>query len=143
MTTLIGQSKQGERRIVRYISIAVIFAVICFVFVLRLVNYQLIEGPVSSGNGDEEKTYEREVRISAVRGQIYDCNGVPLVVNSYKYDMYLYYDAMPFTRDRWNETLLHANAAIEAAQADGQSEIVLPENLFFLDGTYNDDISCY
>lgn len=125
---------QSGKKPERLIALVALFFVICFVFVLRLVKLQIIEGSPSSGGSSNIETVEREVKISAVRGQIYDCNGRALVTNSYTYNMYLDYDAMPYSRAEWNETLLKANEALSKIYED--EGVKIPENLFFLDGTY-------
>lgn len=125
---------QNGKRPARLIALAALFFVVCFVFVLRLVKLQIIEGSPSSGSSDGIETVEREVKISAVRGQIYDCNGKALVTNSYTYSMYLDYDAMPYSRAEWNETLLKANEALSRISED--DGVKIPENLFFLEGVY-------
>lgn len=125
---------QNDKKPERLIALAALFFVICLVFVLRLVKLQIIEGSPSSGTSSNVDTVEREVKISAVRGQIYDCNGRALVTNSYTYSMYLDYDAMPYSRAEWNETLLKANEALSKISED--DGVKIPENLFFLDGIY-------
>ena len=123
----------------RIVALAIFFTVVCTVFLMRLVRLQIVEGRPDSGAQDKnDKTTERQVKIPAVRGQIYDCNGKLLVANKYTYNMYLDYDAMPYTRAEWNRTLLEANSAIEKILSDPASSATakIPENLFFLDGIY-------
>ena len=83
----------------RYFRAAEIRCPVSYTHLMRLVRLQIVEGRPDSGVQDKnDKTTERQVKIPAVRGQIYDCNGKLLVANKYTYNMYLDYDAMPYTR---------------------------------------------
>lgn len=123
-----------ERRPARLISLGILFGTVCLVFLFRLVKFQIIEGRPDKGTSAEAETVERQVRIRAVRGQIYDCKGKALVTNSYSYDMYLDYDAMPYTRPEWNRTLLDVIEALGELPDDSGAEPY--KNYFFLDGVY-------
>lgn len=57
-----------------------------------------------SGTG---KTRTRTVKIQALRGQIYDTNGVPLVTNEYSYDINLDASSLPLANADKNECLLN------------------------------------
>ena len=126
----------SERLGLRVLVIVMVFLVACAVYVMRLVKLQIIDGPSSDNENGDVQTVERQVRIQAVRGQIYDKDGKLLVGNSYAYDMYLDYDAMPYTREEWNETLLVAAQAIETAMKAQGSSAVPFRSLFCLEGQY-------
>ena len=128
--------KHNERLNVRMIIIAGIFAIVCAVYLMRLVKLQIIDGPSKDNTATDGETVERQVTIQASRGQIYDTNGKLLVGNEYTYDMYLDYDAMPYTRAEWNDTLIIAAEAIERATADNGTDIVPSKSLFCLTGQY-------
>lgn len=69
-------------------GIALIFCLICVIYLGRLFYIQI------SGRDNDRKsgTVTRTVTVQAVRGEIYDRNGTPLVVNRYTYDLTFPYD---------------------------------------------------
>lgn len=115
-----------------------VFVVICIVYLSILITLQV------AGNAYmvyRDKTdlpdglTEQTVTIQAMRGEIYDRNGLPLVTNRYSYDLTLDYD--PFFTDLGvsvrNKTLL-ALAEPFASEDAG----LLSEDSFPLTGTYPD-----
>ena len=69
----------------RYMSIAVLFCLVSVLYLGRLFYIQ-----ISGRDGNyNDKTTTRTVTIRAVRGEIYDRNGKPLVTNRYIYDLSL------------------------------------------------------
>ncbi len=91
--------KPKREHIARYVILAVVFIVACLFYLGKLVNYQ-IAGQDYYTMARAGRTYTRTVAIKALRGQIYDANGVPLVTNEYSYNVSL--DAGSIARD--NET---------------------------------------
>ncbi|MBR3893703.1 MAG: hypothetical protein IKJ35_01000 [Clostridia bacterium] len=72
----------------RYMGIAVIFCLVCVIYLGRLFYIQ-----ISGRVGDHETgTTERTVTIQAVRGEICDRNGTVLVANHNTHDLTLPYD---------------------------------------------------
>ena len=65
----------------RSIALSVVFAVVCLIYVIRLVNIRINAEPEE----DTGEYYERRETVQAVRGEIYDRNGKKLVSNSYTY----------------------------------------------------------
>ena len=66
-------------------GIAIVFCLICVIYLGRLFYIQI------SGRDEkyDDDTLTRRVTIQAVRGEIYDRNGTPLVTNQYIYDLTL------------------------------------------------------
>lgn len=90
-------------------SVAVIFALVCIVFVIKMINVTLNAGPKKIVTG----TYERREPITALRGQIYDRNGKALVYNEYSYDLVFDYDAMAATNLDRNYAILQVAYALK------------------------------
>lgn len=67
----------------RYLAVAVAFCLVCVIYLGRLFYIQLSGRDTALDMG----TNTREVVVKAVRGQIYDRNGKPLVTNAYSYDL--------------------------------------------------------
>ena len=74
-----------NKRGVRIWSLGVLFVAICLFYVVRLGLLELSSENI--GGHRQDGTTERTVIVQAVRGQIYDRNGVPLVVNEYAYSL--------------------------------------------------------
>ncbi len=69
----------------RYLGIVAVFCLVCVIYLGRLFFIQ-ISGRENQYTAD---ITEREVTVQAVRGEIYDRNGVKLVANRYSYDLSL------------------------------------------------------
>ncbi len=113
---------------IRSLALSVVFCVICLIYVIRLVNIQINAEP-------EEFTgeyYTRRETIQAVRGEIYDRNGVKLVSNKYEYDFVFDYAAMSGDRTEQN---IHLLQAIYAMQETGNYDKLI-DNGFPLLGAY-------
>lgn len=113
---------------IRSLALSAVFCVICLIYVIRLVNIQINAEP-------EQYTGERYTRretIQAVRGEIYDRNGIKLVSNRYKYDFVFDYSAMSGDRTEQN---IHLLQAIYAMQDTGNYEKLTDNGFPFL-GTY-------
>ena len=67
----------------RYLGIVTLFCLVCVIYLGRLFFIQ-ISGRENQYSAD---ITEREVTVQAVRGEIYDRNGVKLVANRYSYDL--------------------------------------------------------
>ena len=75
---------------------------IAVVYVVRLAEYQLVKGEQFV----QQTTYQTETTIpaNAARGEIYDANGRPLVVNHIGYSVLFLRQYM--TEDTQNQTIL-------------------------------------
>ena len=115
----------------RFIIPAVIFTVICAVFVVVLAVIQ-IKG---YGKSDPKSDLTvRTVTVAGVRGEIYDRNGKLLVGNATTHDLIFEYGAMPDTRREINASLL---SILEGLRRTGNGD-KLADDLFVLDGYYPD-----
>ncbi len=113
---------------IRSLALSVVFCVICIIYAIRLINIQINAEP-------EQYTGERYTRretIQAVRGEIYDRNGVKLVSNRYTYDFVFDYAAMSGDRTEQN---IHLLQAIYAMQETGNYDKLTDNGFPFL-GTY-------
>ena len=112
----------------RIIGVSVIFVIICLIYIVRMVNIRINADPEAKNEG----TYVREEKILAVRGEIYDRNGVKLVSNDYKYNFVFDYEAMSADRRGRNLAILEAVNALEKTKnTDKRSESSFP-----FEGTY-------
>ena len=101
--------RKNNKFYTRSLALSVVFCVICLIYVIRLVNIQINAEPVEFA-GDQ---YTRRETIQAVRGEIYDRNGVKLVSNAYKYDFVFDYAAMSGDMTEQNIHLLRAIYAMQ------------------------------
>ena len=112
----------------RFITVSVIFSVICIVFVSILAAIQLR----GTSLPPREEGYTRTYTVPGQRGEIYDRNGVKLVANSDKYDLIYEYGAMPDTRAEVNRSLLDVMKAIR----DTGNTAYISDDYFILEGEY-------
>ena len=112
----------------RYLTLGLVFAVICLAFVIVLAVVQ-IRG---SRLPEEDDAVVRTYTVPGVRGEIYDRNGKLIVGNSQSYDLVYEYGAMPDTRREVNLSLL---AVLDAVIRTGNGD-KLSEDYFILEGTY-------
>ena len=112
----------------RYLTLGLIFLVICVAYVAVLLVYQLR----GSSLPPKEEGYTRTYTVPGIRGEIYDCNGVLLVGNATSYDLIYEYGAMPDSRREINQALLRT---MEAILATGNGDR-LAKDYFVLEGTY-------
>lgn len=113
----------------RFMTIAVVFCLACVIYLGRLFYIQ-ISGRDDRYAGD---TTTRTVTIQAVRGEIYDRNGVALISNSYTYDLALSYGSFSaLDIHTENKTLLSIIEALHRSGDIGKHE----EKYFPFDGAY-------
>lgn len=98
--------------IARLWGLGIGFLLICGVYIIRLATLELSSEHI--GGHRQDGTTERTVVVQAVRGQIYDRNGVPLVVNEYSYDLTLDYSVLPTDQASRNSAVLQALHMLEA-----------------------------
>ena len=123
---MIDKSRKTSFRIFFVVGL---FLIVCFVFFVRMVNIVVnadLTPLVPVG------TYEREVKIQALRGEIYDRNGKQLVYNEYTYDMVFDYGAMAATQIERNYAILQA---VYALRNTGNAERTVVTDFPF-DGAY-------
>lgn len=95
-----------NKRVSRVVMLGGFFMAVCLlylvVFGVMELNSQNIKGH------KQDATTERTVVVQAMRGQIYDRNGKPLVVNEYTYQLTVDYSVLPSDPLMRNDTLLKA-----------------------------------
>lgn len=89
----------------RYVALAVVFVLVCLFYVGKLINYQ-VAGQDYYTMTQAGRTYTRTRPIQALRGQIYDANGKPLVTNKYSYSVNLDAGSIPRNNTEKNNFLL-------------------------------------
>ena len=113
----------------RYLGIVTLFCLVCVIYLGRLFFIQI------SGRENQytEDTTEREVTVQAVRGEIYDRNGVKLVANRYSYDLSLAHTQFfALSVQERNEVCLGVQNALAKRGGEGSRE----QKFFPFDGTY-------
>ena len=104
-------SRTTTRSVSRLWGLGIAFLLVCAFYVIRLGILELSSQNI--GGHKQDGTTERTVVVQAVRGQIYDRNGVPLVVNAYTYDLTLDYSVLPKDQTARNDAVLKALLMLE------------------------------
>ena len=113
----------------RYLGIVALFCLICVIYLGRLFFIQ-ISGRENQYTAD---TTQREVTVQAVRGEIYDRNGVKLVANRYSYDLSLAHaQFFSLSVQERNEVCLGVQNALAKRGGEGVRE----QKFFPFEGTY-------
>lgn len=112
----------------RVVGVALVFLAVISVFAVRMISI----GARGGGGKEYVYTYEREVPIRAVRGEIYDRNGEKLIYNTYTYDLIFDYEAMAATQLERNYAIIAVSRAIDET---GNGERAVPTSFPF-EGTY-------
>ena len=113
----------------RYLGVVAVFCLICVIYLGRLFFIQ-IAGRENQYTAD---ITEREVTVQAVRGEIYDRNGVKLVANRYSYDLSLAHKQFfELSVQERNEVCLLVQASLAKRGGEGVRE----QKFFPFDGTY-------
>ena len=122
----------SNRRVSRMMGLGIFFLICCVlylaVFAVMELNSENIKGHANDG------TTERTVIVQAMRGQIYDRNGKPLVTNEYTYSLTVDYSVLPTDLHRRNEILLKA---LEVLYTCGEGKCFMGYRYPFL-GVYPD-----
>ena len=92
-------------------GLGVVFSLVCLFYILRLAVLELNSENIRGHRQDG--TVSRTVVVQAVRGQIYDRNGTPLVVNEYTYDLTMDYSVLPSDMESRNRAVLQALHMLE------------------------------
>ena len=101
-----------SRRTSRMWGLGVVFLLVCLFYIIRLAALEL--NPANIKGHKQDGTTERTVVVQAVRGQIYDRNGVPLVINQYTYHLTIDYSVLPAETNARNDVVLQALRMLEA-----------------------------
>ncbi len=121
---------RGRMTVRRMVIIGVIFLVFCVVYLVKLGTLELNSEHI--GGHPKDGTTQRTVVIAAVRGQIYDRNGKPLVTNAYSYDLVIDYSCFPSDPAERNRALLDAMTILGQLGEGGCFE----DNDLPLEGSY-------
>lgn len=103
----------------RYVAIAAVFAVVCLVFTIRLLTYQLSGSEQVISRSYDMKTYTYTVTVPSQRGDICDRNGLIIATSKEVYSMTFEYWSMPADKQEANRSILVALEALDALEADG------------------------
>ena len=109
----------------RLIAIGVMYVVVAFVFLGRLL-YLQVSGQDYYSMSTPAVYYTRTVPIQAQRGEIYDRNGVAVVTNHYCCTLSLDYRTRPSTQSGINELLLEMQTL--AARSGELDHLVQPKD---------------
>lgn len=101
-----------KSRAARLWGLGAVFLLICAFYIVRLATLELSSEHI--GGHRQDGTTERTVVVSAVRGQIYDRNGIPLVTNAYTYNLTLDYSVLPAEQTARNTAILQALGMLES-----------------------------
>ena len=102
----------------RYAALGALFVVACLIYTARLIRFQIAGQDYYTMTSASAYSYRYET-IYAQRGEIYDRNGKPLVVNEYTYNIDLDAGSMPQEQDNTNDAIL---SVLTDAEAMGESE---------------------
>ncbi len=108
----------SNKRIARLWGLGIGFLLICLVYIIRLATLELTSENI--GGHRQDGTTERRVVVQAVRGQIYDRNGTPLVTNTYAYNLTVDHSVLPSGNRERNAILLSALQILEACGDTGK-----------------------
>jgi len=93
--------RKNSRYHFRYILPTLLFVLVCICFAARIIYLQINAPELQTSS---ELTV-RTVAVKAVRGEIYDRNGIKLVANSYSYNVMLDANTFPKSNSEKNQTL--------------------------------------
>ncbi|MBQ5816047.1 MAG: hypothetical protein IIW33_01150, partial [Oscillospiraceae bacterium] len=93
----------------RIIALAVLLGAIFAVYVIRIMQFQLVDGEEYRQMGDVR--YTREVTVKAARGEIVDRNGIPIAANRTAYNVV--FDKSYVKMAEANEIILAAASVVE------------------------------
>ncbi len=94
--------KKTSRHHFRYILLASLFVLICAFFIGRII-YLQVTAPEKKEDSD---LTVRTLTVKALRGEIFDRNGKPLVSNEYSYNVYLDAGSFPKTNYAINREII-------------------------------------
>ena len=114
-----------RENLLRFIAVGVIFCAVCLIYVGRLI-YLQVAGQDYYTMAQPTTYVTRRVPIQAIRGEIYDRNGVALVTNEYTYDLQLDYGSFPGSESEKNAMVLDLLEAAERHGAEAQGYGSMP-----------------
>ncbi len=126
------QNNAHTRRVSRTKALGIFFLVCCLAYVTIFAVMELNSENI--GGHAKDGTTERTVIVQAMRGQIYDRNGKPLVTNEYTYSLTVDYSVLPTDPLERNATLLKA---LEVLYTCGEGKCFMDYRYPFL-GVYPD-----
>ena len=96
----------------RLLIIGAFYIIVVLVYVGRLL-YLQVSGQDYYSMSSPSRTYTRTVTVQAQRGEIFDRNGTPIVVNKYTYSLSLDYATEPDDDAELNDMILTARSMAE------------------------------
>ena len=99
---------------IRYLTLAAVFVIVCLIYTGRLIGYQITGQHPAANTSKSDYSYRYET-IHAQRGEIFDRNGVPLVINAFTYDLRLDGGSMPYAQAEKNDIILSVLSDAETA----------------------------
>ena len=113
-----------------------VFVAVCFIYIIKLVNMQItgVDKYISLNS----KTYVRYETVQAVRGEIYDRNGKPLITNEYTNTVQLSYNSLKnYTSSGKNNVISQLSFVLE--DYDGEFITHFPVNGTYPHVSYSDE----
>lgn len=133
-------ARTRSKSISRLWGLGIAFLAVCAVYVIRLAVLELNSENI--GGHRQDGTTERTVVVQAVRGQIYDRNGVPLVTNDYTYDLTMDYSVLPKDQLLRNDAVLKALHMLESCgEVDRFCAYDFPFDGYYPNYTYKSETS--
>ncbi|MBQ9779490.1 MAG: hypothetical protein IJW00_00960 [Clostridia bacterium] len=100
------QTNDTGRRVRRVTALGIFFLAVCLVYIVIFAVMELNSENI--GGHAKDGTTQRTVIVQAMRGEIYDRNGKPLVTNEYTYSLTVDYSILPSEPLDKNAILLKA-----------------------------------
>ena len=119
----------------RYTVIIGVFAVICLIFSIRLVSYQLKGTDTVLSRNYDMKTYTYNVTIPSRRGDICDRNGLIIATTKEVYSMTFEYWSLPADKKEANRSILLGVEALKRLEDSGV-EVNRTKDYFPFEGEY-------
>lgn len=111
----------------RYAFLGLLIVGFAIAFVIRLINIE-ITGQGYTEDASRGDFRRRTETIQALRGEIFDRNGKPLVTNKYYYDIYLDAGSLSASNEKRNEAIL---SVLKFAKENGEEgAFELPDSPF-------------
>ncbi len=99
--------KTEKNSLVRYIILGAVFVAVSLLYIFRLINLQ-VAGQDYYTMTTPIRQRQRTVAVRAMRGEIFDRNGKPLVTNKYSWEIRFDYGSFPRGTAEQNDTILGA-----------------------------------
>ncbi|MCQ2428769.1 MAG: hypothetical protein MJ192_00415 [Clostridia bacterium] len=113
-----ANKRSAQRRVIRLYGLGAAFLLVCLVYVIRLGVLQLNSENIR-GHKQDGTTTRTEI-VQAVRGEIYDRNGTPIVTNRYVYDLTFDYAVMPKDMITFDRAILDALSIVTSRGEAGR-----------------------